>query len=378
MIRSESPRVLESAASTTPSPDNNLLGVLIEAIEKCEDDVEGTEKEEVSEPMPKRARKNAATDDSVVALEKLASDVVEWGGGRHQIERWRAYRFKSGGWYYLSESGKRFNTRPDVGRWLKLPGVKYPSKAPQITARMTVVTKETPKNPNTASPKLCLEALEWLASYVVQCGGSRSLINGWTARRNKSGCWCYFTDIGKRLTNRPEVARWLKLPGAPTAGMGLPLTNIGSAKECKVKLRELASYVKKCGGGRNQVRDWEAYQITSGAWCYRTDKDIRFGSRTDVVRWLELPGAPAVGMASSVNIASEQECQDALKKLALYVVECGGKKSLVKGWTIRRNNSGNWHYYTNDGKYFNSRRNVARHFDLLVAPAAYAGTNRKL
>ena len=56
------------------------------------------------------------------------------------------------------------------------------------------------------------DALERLASYVVECGGNRNCVKGWKARRRPSGIWCYHTETGKRIESCPAAARHLNLP----------------------------------------------------------------------------------------------------------------------------------------------------------------------
>jgi hypothetical protein len=133
-------------------------------------------------------------------------------------------------------------------------------------------------------------------------------------------------------------------------------------------------YVVKCGGERNRVKGWKASRRSSGDWAYYTEQGKRFESRAAAVRWLKLPGAPAVGHANPVrprtNIASSKECKDALERLASYVVECGGKRSRVKGWKASRMPSGFWCYYTVKGRNrFDTRPAVARWLKLPGAPA---------
>jgi hypothetical protein len=59
------------------------------------------------------------------------------------------------------------------------------------------------------------EALQELASYVVLCGGTRDLLEGWSARRATSKKWHYYSKNGQRFASLPDVARWLNFPCAP-------------------------------------------------------------------------------------------------------------------------------------------------------------------
>ena len=87
------------------------------------------------------------------------------------------------------------------------------------------------------------EALQELASYVVLCGGTRDLVNGWSATRHLSGgwSWTYCSKEGNWFISRPDVARWLQLPGAPVQQR--IHENTASPEECKEYLEKLATYV---------------------------------------------------------------------------------------------------------------------------------------
>jgi hypothetical protein len=155
-------------------------------------------------------------------------------------------------------------------------------------------------------------------------------------------------------------------------------TNIASAKQCEDQLENLASYVVECGGKRNRVKGWKASRMPSGRWSYHSETGNRFNSRPDVARWLKLPGALAVGQGRlTTNTSPAKKREDALERLASYVVECGGKRNRVKGWKASRVPSGNWYYLTEKGKRIEGRSAVARHLNLLDAPAVQTSTKRK-
>jgi hypothetical protein len=237
------------------------------------------------------------------------------------------------------------------------------------------------RNNNVGSAKECQDALEKLAAYVVQCGGKRNLLVGWQACRFPSGHWVYHTANGNRFQSRADVARWLKLPRAPAFWKpSSTVTNIASVEECDDALERLASYVVQCGGHRRLIRGWRALRIPSGCWSFHTNTGNRFENRPAVARWLKLPGAPLVGQAgghSITNIASARECEDALRKLASYIVECGGFRHLVSGWKSSRMPSGCWSYHTEKGHRFQSRAAVARHLKLPGAPPIRIYPKRK-
>jgi hypothetical protein len=204
------------------------------------------------------------------------------------------------------------------------------------------------------------EALEKLVLYVISCGGKRDSLEGWSARRYRSGQWRYYSKEGKRFPSRPEVARWLELPGAPML-VQRTIENIASPEECKEALENLASYVVLCGGKRDLLEGWSARRYPSGIWYYCSKEGKSFTSRAKVARWFKLPGAPKVEKRTS----TEPERQDeALARLALYVISCGGKRDSLEGWSARRNTSGQWNYYSEEGHWFTSHPEVARWLEL--------------
>ena len=146
-----------------------------------------------------------------------------------------------------------------------------------------------------------------------------------------------------------------------------------SSIECKDALEGLFSVIIRCGGRRDQLKGWKVeWKGSPGRfYYYKEGKGHSFSSRTEVARWLELPGAPAVGQYLLDNIASAKECEDALERLASYVIKCGGRREQVKGWEARRLPSGGrpWVYYSERGERFNSRSNIARYFKLLSTPS---------
>jgi hypothetical protein len=227
------------------------------------------------------------------------------------------------------------------------------------------------------------EALEKLVLYVISCGGKRDSLEGWSATHSwhgNSGKWLYVSKEGEKLYTRPQVARRLKLPGAPKVGQSRPRTLTSSEA-----LQELASYVVSCGGTRDLVNGWSArrYSTTnsttkSETWHYLNSKEGQwFASRPEVARWLELPGAPMLEQRIEENIASPEECKEALEKLACYCVLCGGKRDLLEGWSARRDKSKDWHYYTKNGTSFKSRPDVARWLNLPGAPEGFFQASKK-
>ncbi|GMI37415.1 hypothetical protein TrCOL_g11729 [Triparma columacea] len=155
------------------------------------------------------------------------------------------------------------------------------------------------------------EALQELASYVVLCGGTRNLLDGWSARRYSSGAWYCVSKEGESFTSRAKVARWFKLPGAP---------KVEQSRKRKLTpydaLEELASYVVLCGGERDLLEGWSARQDTSKIWHYESKTGTRFHSRPKIARWLELPGAPMLVQRTSKNIASVQQQQQSVRRLS--------------------------------------------------------------
>jgi hypothetical protein len=144
--------------------------------------------------------------------------------------------------------------------------------------------------------------------------------------------------------------------------------------DCKEKLEELASYVVLCGGTRDLVNGWSAkHDASKQRWTYYSNERTKcFESRSAVARWLKLFGVPKLGRVTGQrtieNIASPEECEEALEKLVSYVVLCGGKRDLLEGWSTRRNTSKSWHYESKQGNRFQSRPEVARWLNLLGEP----------
>jgi hypothetical protein len=325
----------------------------------------------------------ASPEECKEALEKLALFVISCGGTRDLLEGWSARRNSSGTcWLYYSKEGERFQSRPEVARWLKLPG------APMLVQR----TIE-----NIASPEECKEALEKLASYIVLCGGTRDLLEGWSARRYGSGAWHYVSKEGEKFHTRPDVARWLELPGAPKVVQRTSTERQESLRsslrsyealeklrsealeklrsdEALEKLRsdealeKLVLYVISCGGKRDSLEGWSARRNTQEMWNYYSEEGMKFLSRRKVARWLELPDAP-MQQRTLANIASPEECKEALENLVLYVISCGGKRDLLEGWSARRDTSRIWHYYSKKGNiWFKCRPDVARWLNLPGEP----------
>ena len=135
--------------------------------------------------------------------------------------------------------------------------------------------KRAKKSPST-EPKRQDEALARLALYVISCGGKRDSLEGWSAGRNKSGKWNYFSKEGNWFTSHREVGRWLELPGALVQRT---IENIASPEECKEALENLASYVISRGGKRDSLEGWSARRDTSRIWRYSKKGNIRFKCR---------------------------------------------------------------------------------------------------
>jgi hypothetical protein len=219
------------------------------------------------------------------------------------------------------------------------------------------------------------EALEKLVLYVISCGGKRDSLEGWSARRYRSGTWRFLSKEGIGFTSRPKVAHWLNLSGAPKVEQRT-IENIASHEECKEKLEELASYVVLCGGKRDLLEGWSTRRDTSRKWRYSSKKgNIWFKCRPDVARWLELPGAPILDPRTNENIASPEECKEALEKLVSYIVLCGGTRDLLEGWSTRR--AKKWRFLSKEGMIFQSRPDVARWLNLPCAPDGRTKESKK-
>jgi hypothetical protein len=209
--------------------------------------------------------------------------------------------------------------------------------------------------------KLVYEALEKLALFVISCGGKRDLLEGWSARRNTSGGWLYYSKEGTLFQSRPEVARRLNLPGAPKAEQ----RKFASDEP----LEKLASYLVSCGGTRDLADGWSAKRV-SGQWHYYPKEGTKFfESRADVARWLKLPGVSKLEQRTIENTASQEECNAYLEKLVTYVISCGGKRDSLEGWSARRYGSGTWGFVSKEGIGFKCRPDVARWLNLPGAPA---------
>ncbi|GMI35217.1 hypothetical protein TrCOL_g1733 [Triparma columacea] len=312
------------------------------------------------------------------ALEKLVSYVISCGGKRDLLEGWSARRYPSGVWTYYSKEGTKFRSRREVARWLKLALEKVASdetleKVASDEALETVASDE-------ALGKVASdEALEKLVLYVISCGGKRDSLEGWSARCTLSGAWHYYSKEGTKFLSRREVARRLKLPGAPML-VQRTIENIASPEECKEALEKLASFVVLCGGTRDLVNGWSARRYPSGVWTYCSKEGNWFISRPEVARWLELPGAPMLVLTvqrTIENIASPEECREALEKLVSYVVLCGGKRDLLEGWSTRRDTSRKWFYFSKKGNWFKCRPDVARWLNLPGAPDGRSQVSKK-
>ncbi|GMI35997.1 hypothetical protein TrCOL_g11265 [Triparma columacea] len=95
---------------------------------------------------------------------------------------------------------------------------------------------------------------------------------------------------------------------------------------------------------------------------YKDNKyDITKVVDCDTVNLLKTMASSVLGKRSTRtdNTASDEECKDALTKLATYVVKRGGKEDNVKGLSARRKTHDNWCYYTENGRGFNNCAAVA-------------------
>lgn len=108
----------------------------------------------------------------------------------------------------VSAVGSRWNnfdSRPDVARHSSLLDALPKKKTAKVGNGQRLTTK-TPKGD-------AKEAIEGLASYLVDCGGKK-LIDGWYLYPY-GATWHYHSKEGKRFGTRPGIARHFKLPGAP-------------------------------------------------------------------------------------------------------------------------------------------------------------------
>jgi hypothetical protein len=194
----------------------------------------------------KKGNNSASLKECLEELEMLARYVNDRGGKRDLLEGWSARRYTSGQWYYTSEKGTRFKSPAEVARELKLPRAPKFGGLQDFSSRRTAPASTRSTRGNGKTPLVVLpdpptadvarakkealekekekekekETLEKLSSYVVFCGGKPDLVNGWSAKRKSDSKWSnyyYYSKEGKRFGSRPEVARWLKLPGAPKA-----------------------------------------------------------------------------------------------------------------------------------------------------------------
>ncbi|GMH66589.1 hypothetical protein TrRE_jg7156 [Triparma retinervis] len=280
-----------------------------------------------------KARIPGALDSAGFA--KLSDYVVECGGTKELVDGWRAERYRSQMKYY-TEEGKIFKSLPAVARHLKLP------RAPKVRE----------KNPRIPEA-LDSAGFARLSDYVVVCGGTKELVDGWTAERDKRNITIYYTEEGTRFESLPAVARHLKLPRAPNTRKA---NTTASSSPAEV-IEKLSDFLVECGGENNLVKFWSARRDKSTHWLYFSDQGNRFSNRLEVARHFALPYIPQ----STTKPTTPDEV---LAKLSDYLIDRGMKRELASnalvGWSATKHGK-YWRFYSAENKYYKNRTDVKRH-----------------
>ncbi|GMI46831.1 hypothetical protein TrCOL_g11925 [Triparma columacea] len=112
----------------------------------------------------------------------------------------------------LSPDGSPGRTEMELSSESSKPPEDVSSSRPDTSATSggsSAKKKAKKKGNNSASLRECLEELEMLATYVIERGGKRDLLEGWTAGRLTSGSWYFTSPKGRRFHSPAGVAREL-------------------------------------------------------------------------------------------------------------------------------------------------------------------------
>ena len=212
-----------TGGATTESMDvdegnEEVLEVEVEAVWEADE-----EEEEEEELDPRVTIKMETGVDE--QIRSLAAYLESRGGTRDMVDGWRArIEIRRGGKSagtrnrcFFDPSGKRFRSHPEIARYFELeaaPRILHclPSSAGGLTSEEGEDDEEGED-----------EQIRSLAAYLVSCGGTCDMVDGWRAETEirRGGDTAgqsdnyFFDPSGKRFRSRLEVARHFQLEAAP-------------------------------------------------------------------------------------------------------------------------------------------------------------------
>jgi hypothetical protein len=263
---------------------------------------------------------------AVQALGLLISHLESCGGAASMVEGWnvgvgppRANGSRQD-LTFFSPCGKSCRSKMEVARFLGLEVM--------VAARQN----RTFASPSSAE---AVQALGLLSSHLETCGGTASMVEGWSVgvgppRAHGSRQDLTFSSpCGKTFRSKAEVARFLGLEVVP-ARKSRTFASSSSSAEAVQALRLLSSHLESCGGEASMVEGWNVGvgppRPVIGQGRARARQDLTFfspcgkafRSKAEVARYLGLEsGAPL--QASSKRARRLKQPADHLRSQALWV-----------------------------------------------------------
>ena len=269
---------------------------------------------------------SSSSAEAVQALGLLISHLESCGGAASMVEGWnvgvgppRANGSRQD-LTFFSPCGKSFRSKMEVARFLGLEVM--------VAARQN----RTFASPNSAE---AVQALGLLSSHLETCGGTASMVEGWSVgvgppRAHGSRQDLTFSSpCGKTFRSKAEVARFLGLEVVP-ARKSRTFASSPSSAEAVQALGLLSSHLESCGGEASMVEGWNVGvgppRPVIGQGRSRARQDLTFfspcgkafRSKAEVARYLGLEsGAPL--QASSKRARRLKQPADHLRSQALWV-----------------------------------------------------------